>query len=96
MGSLEFRFWIKTHFLSAFMRQVNEAVAMKMGIWDKEFGMTNEKMEYNRYLIPDLLQLETPEESDKLQKLDEESIKVGKNTKLMWERWKAMGGGLPS
>ena len=86
LGSLQFRFRIKTHFLSAFRRQVSEAVAIKMGIGDKEFSLINEKMEYNRCLIPDLLQLETPEESEKLQRLDEESIKLRRNTKLLWER----------
>ena len=57
--------------MSVFRRQVAEGVAIKMGAGDSKTYLMNEKMEYNRCLVPDLLELETPEQSEAQNKLDE-------------------------
>ena len=54
LGSIKFMFKVKRHFLSAFRRQVAEAVAIKMGAECDSHYLMNDKLEYNRCLIPDI------------------------------------------
>ena len=96
LGTLRFMFKVKKHFLSAFRRQVAEAVPIKMNADCSSHFLMNDKLEYNRCLIPDILELETPEESQLVHRINEDTIRIRRLSLGLWERWKKMGGGLPS
>ena len=68
--------------MSAFRRQVAEAVSLKMGASDKRQYLVNEKWEYNRSLVPDIMEPKTPEQSELLSKISKENIK----TKKLWDK----------
>ena len=94
LGDMAFTFSIKSHFSSAFRRQVGEAVAIKMSIADPKVLNLNSKLEYNRCLISDILDLDSPEKTQEEHKLDEKMIKLKKLGTEMWESWKKLGGGM--
>ena len=52
-----------------------------MGAGDPSQYLLNEKIEYNRCLVPDIMELETPDQSQALLKVDEENIKIKKTLK---------------
>ena len=91
LGRMNFTFSVKSHFPSAFRRQVAEAVSIQLSINDRETINLNSKLEYNRCLIPDIMAEESQEETKREHKLDEDLLKLKQKGTKIWEQWKRLG-----